>query len=573
MLLNIYSFMCLSAQTFEFRMNGEKVEEGATVTFNGTKHIIKPQYEYKTKDILSLHNLTANDIKYSAEIVVLENTMEAFGVQICMGGQCNVFDGNTFKFVAIEALPANGNAATLFDASSKLTSGHMLTKLTVTAGLESHSVMIRFEYSDLVDATVMIGNLWYNLNPTLNIATVVKNNGEGDGNGYNGDIVIPSDVDYEGTNYVVKSIADEAFYENVGIFSITIGRNVTKIGRFAFASCAKLTSVYCHAEEIPETDETVFENSYPKYITLYVPTSSIEKYKAVSPWNSFAKIKSIDETIAELYTIIGNGGNIRIGETVLDNESKIVYLEKEKPTEIVIKPNSDYAIDKVTLDGEDITTQVSAEGKLSLTLTADAELVVTFKFVATSCEINITNTMATFCSAYDLDFSNVEGLKAYIASGFNKATNTVLMSRVYDVPAGTGLLLMGETGAYHVDYSTSTSWYTNLLKGVTTATTITSTSDGYNNYILANGSHGIGFYPVSGEGTLAAGKAYLQLPSSVSSAKGFSLSFEDETTGIEENYEFGNMNYDNTVYDLQGRKVKNPTKGLYIVNSKKVVVK
>lgn len=65
------AFIGLSAQSFEFRMNGEKVEDGATVTFNGTKHIIKPQYEYKTKDILSLHNLTANAIKYSAEIVVL----------------------------------------------------------------------------------------------------------------------------------------------------------------------------------------------------------------------------------------------------------------------------------------------------------------------------------------------------------------------------------------------------------------------------------------------------------------------------------------------------------------------
>lgn len=48
---------------------------------------------------------------------------------------------------------------------------------------------------------------------------------------------------------------------------------------------------------------------------------------------------------------------------------------------------------------------------------------------------------------------------------------------------------------------------------------------------------------------------------------------DNETTGIEENYEVGNMNSDNSVYDLQGRKVKNPAKGLYIVNGKKFVVK
>ena len=148
-----------------------------------------------------------------------------------------------------------------------------------------------------------------------------------------------------------------------------------------------------------------------------------------------------------------------------------------------------------------------------------------------------------------------------------------MLSRVYDVPAGTGLLLIGETGNYEVPITTSASCYSNFLKGVTTATTITPTSDGYNNFILANGTNGIGFYPVGEEGTLAAGKAYLQLPSSVSSAKGFSLSFEDETTGISDNYEVEILNSDAAVYDLQGRKVKNPTKGLYIVNGKKVVIK
>ena len=148
-----------------------------------------------------------------------------------------------------------------------------------------------------------------------------------------------------------------------------------------------------------------------------------------------------------------------------------------------------------------------------------------------------------------------------------------MLSRVYDVPAGTGLLLIGETGNYEVPITTSASCYSNFLKGVTTATTITPTSDGYNNYILANGTNGIGFYPVGEEGTLAGGKAYLQLPSSVSSAKSFSLSFEDETTGISDNYEVEIMNSDAAVYDLQGRKVKNPTKGLYIINGKKVVIK
>ena len=188
-------------------------------------------------------------------------------------------------------------------------------------------------------------------------------------------------------------------------------------------------------------------------------------------------------------------------------------------------------------------------------------------------QIQMNNNISTYCSNSDLDFTNVSGLKAYIASGHNNNTGKVMLSRIYDVPAGTGVILMGEPGSYNVPVTVASSSYSNYLKGVTTATTITPTSDGYNNYILANGTNGIGFYPVGEEGTLAAGKAYLQLPSSVSSAKGFSLSFEDETTGISDNYEVEIMNSDAAVYDLQGRKVKNPTKGLYIVNGKKVVIK
>ena len=42
-------------------------------------------------------------------------------------------------------------------------------------------------------------------------------------------------------------------------------------------------------------------------------------------------------------------------------------------------------------------------------------------------------------------------------------------------------------------------------------------------------------------------------------------------TGIEE--VTGEDVNTNTIYDLQGRKIENPTKGIYIINGKKVFVK
>ena len=47
---------------------------------------------------------------------------------------------------------------------------------------------------------------------------------------------------------------------------------------------------------------------------------------------------------------------------------------------------------------------------------------------------------------------------------------------------------------------------------------------------------------------------------------------EGEVTGVNEVIGVKEVN-DNSYYDLQGRKVTKPTKGLYIVNGKKVIIK
>ena len=61
-----FAIIGLNAQSFEFRMNGEKVADGATVTgFICNKHIVKQQWMHKTEGILSLYNLTDKDIKYT----------------------------------------------------------------------------------------------------------------------------------------------------------------------------------------------------------------------------------------------------------------------------------------------------------------------------------------------------------------------------------------------------------------------------------------------------------------------------------------------------------------------------
>ena len=122
----------------------------------------------------------------------------------------------------------------------------------------------------------------------------------------------------------------------------------------------------------------------------------------------------------------------------------------------------------------------------------------------------------------------------------------------------TGSITMTKTEtAPDVDYSGSS------LTG--TMTSITNPGNAYVlNYKAATGA---GFYKLKSTGTIGANKAYLTY--SGAGAREFFLF--DEATGIEMPT-VEDVNADALVYDLQGRRVVNPTKGLYIVNGKKVFI-
>ncbi|UKK67663.1 chitobiase/beta-hexosaminidase C-terminal domain-containing protein [Prevotella communis] len=186
--------------------------------------------------------------------------------------------------------------------------------------------------------------------------------------------------------------------------------------------------------------------------------------------------------------------------------------------------------------------------------------------------IKLTNTKeiaisaagwATYCSSAPLDFTNVTTLTAYTASKYGSA---VKFNKVTGkVPANTGLLVRGETA--NVPVCASAEAVSNLLVGVTTDTP----KDAGTIFVLMKGSKGIGFYKNTNDFTLRANSAYLRAEDVEGSTARAFIALDDETTGIadvkavKEDAE--------GMFDLQGRKIAKPTKGLYIVNGKKIVVK
>lgn len=97
--------------------------------------------------------------------------------------------------------------------------------------------------------------------------------------------------------------------------------------------------------------------------------------------------------------------------------------------------------------------------------------------------------------------------------------------------------------------------------------------NGVTNFILNVGDGITGFYKAAGK-KVAAGKAYLPVADydSASEAKGLTLVFGGEETGISE-VSGAVRNGSEQWYTISGQRVCAPSKGLYIVNGKKVIVK
>lgn len=181
----------------------------------------------------------------------------------------------------------------------------------------------------------------------------------------------------------------------------------------------------------------------------------------------------------------------------------------------------------------------------------------------------------TYCSDHALDFTNIEGAKAYIASGFSPSTGVVLLTKVNKVPAGVGFMVIGKEGKYEVPYCETDFTYANLLVGTMSQTTVASTADGKTNYVLSNGSEGVMFY-LANNATVPAKKAYLSIPSTIvneAQVKAVRLAFEDDMTTNIIRVEDMTKKTTDKVYGLDGRCKKGLSSGINIVNGKKIYVK
>lgn len=198
--------------------------------------------------------------------------------------------------------------------------------------------------------------------------------------------------------------------------------------------------------------------------------------------------------------------------------------------------------------------------------------------------VTISSTgLTTFSSNYGHNFADVEGLGAFIVT--EVTDNKVTLEEVTTVPEGTGLILCGAIdGVYTlpianvettpenpVTYAIAADnkIETNLLKAVLEQTTI---AQGQGFVLDGDKPANHKFVLVDQETTLEAGTAYL--PKENANIDAAEVPISNDPTGIENILidRIDGMN-DGFIYDLYGRRVDKISKGIYIINGKKVLVK
>ena len=171
-----------------------------------------------------------------------------------------------------------------------------------------------------------------------------------------------------------------------------------------------------------------------------------------------------------------------------------------------------------------------------------------------------------------------EGVTAYVAiaepemtDGEGSITLTAIKGGI--VPAKTGVVICGKMGTYTFTGTKEEGIAVegNLMKGYAGGADYekVTLTDGFTTYVLTVKDGVTGFYKKTTSFKVYNHKAYLQVPNTQSAS--LRIRFGN-TTGIED-VEFRIQNSEFAIYDLQGRRVENPTKGIYIVNGKKVIVK
>ena len=381
----------------------------------------------------------------------------------------------------------------------------------------------------------------------------------------------------------VTTIGDKAFSNCTGLTSITIGESITAIGDNAFQSCDNIIDIhsYISADYLFQLKDifstTVYENA-----TLHIPFGAKEAYSTIAYWNKFKNIvedESMPMSLAAVYNSVLEYANSILDDTAFGSHGLI-------KSEAQLSTNA----------------QEETEGPIANLLDSDF---MTYFHSTWSAENPSENGF------HNLQIDLGEPLDA-VALKYSKRTGTGFQkdgspSKIRVFATNTPDGEWNEVGMQRLGYIHAADTIPLGFKVIVL--------DNSYRYIRLQVEQTIGnayshtyadnlYFNLSEFGAWEARFeeehiAYKDVPSNLmdilksalseakselmagndneATAKRLYTAFEAVKeyipTGIDDVYENNDTHHSNLYYDLQGRIVEHPTRGIYIHNGKKVFIK
>ena len=352
--------------------------------------------------------------------------------------------------------------------------------------------------------------------------------------------ILPTSIEHQGNTYEVSLIGDYAF-ENApnNVQEVVVKKNVKYIGAKAFVKKNNtLKSVFFIESEptkgmlsttrfkLDETEENF--NEFDHDTKIYVKKSAYDKYK--TEWTK----------------TVYNPATLQEEESSFNFTDQIEYKIKDaqishRYTTFAREFDVDFR-DCALSGGMNVAAFVSGQIKSG---TGDHGETTTHHVRMKSIDLN----------------GGVSDSYGYIPA------NTGVLLKVFNKTGDTSGKLYYTIGEKdNVPYNISN----NIMTGVTVSSKPVSASGSSPIYVLQGGifrkaTSTINDFPVH--------KAYMLLPSGAPAKLSLSFGDDDETTDIESVTTDEEAKDNDVYYNLNGQRVSNPQKGVYIYNGKKVIIK
>jgi len=440
---------------------------------------------------------------------------------------------------------------------------YMIKTILLAAALFTSSMVHAFDFLALNEDGVII---YYSILSSQERTCKVAR----DPAGYSDTIRIPERVSFNSVEFQVVGIDHNAFNMCFDLTSVEIPETVTSIGQSAFSNCHNLTTI-----KIPSgvtwIEPYTFTACYSlTSITIPDGVTSI-RAGAFHYCTSLTSITIPDNVTSIKESAFENCSSlthVTIGKSVMEMGYN-VFAGCTALTEVTSRIENPFVI-----NSNCFPNRVRQNALLTVPKGTRAKYLSKmgwsnfYNIIEEGTgyhSLKLADNLQMFSYSENLDFSGCISLQVFVVCGFKPETSEVLLMRVTKVPAGTGVLLRGETVNYYPSLSDQgSSIYSNFLVGSLTETSLT---DGY---VLK----GDCFERVDVPTAIPANSAYLTLPASVQGAKRLTLKFLDESTDIdlvEDDMPQGDSHW----YSLQGTRLNGTpsTPGIYIRNGRKVMVK